>query len=539
MSWIARTRLALVAVLAAGSLAAIDRPVAADHQQAALAVTLAGSLQSELGCAADWDPACTRTDLTSDPDGVWSLTAEVPAGTYEWKVALDHGWARAYPSSNVPLVLTTPARLVFTYDDSSHNVAVAPAAAPEPPGPADEALAGTSLRDNLTRERFYFVMADRFANGDPANDAGGLTGDRLTTGLDPTHKGFYHGGDIAGVIDELDYIAGLGTTAIWLTPSFKNRPVQGTGTDASAGYHGYWIADFTQIDPHLGTNEQLRQLVDEAHARGIKVFFDIITNHTADVIDYAGGQHTYVDKATAPYRDASGVPFDDRDFAGGTTFPALDPAVSFPYTPVFRTPEDATVKVPSWLNDPRYYHNRGNSTFAGESSEYGDFVGLDDLFTEQPFVAQGMSDIYRAWVDFGIDGFRIDTVKHVNIEFWQQFSAAIADEAHVENNDDFFAFGEVFDANPAFTSRYTTEGRLQATLDFGFQASATGFANGRPTTELRDFFASDDYTPTPTPTPTRCRRSSATTTWAASVASSPTAGRAVTSCCGATGWRTR
>ena len=77
-----------------------------------------------------------------------------------------------------------------------------------------------------------------------------------------------------------------GTTAIWLTPSFKNKPVQGDAGAESAGYHGYWITDFTQIDPHLGTNADLKALVDAAHKRGIKVFFDIITNHTADVIDY-------------------------------------------------------------------------------------------------------------------------------------------------------------------------------------------------------------------------------------------------------------
>ena len=76
---------------------------------------------------------------------------------------------------------------------------------------------------------------------------------------------------------------------------------------------------------------------------------------------------------------------------------------------MFVNPADADVKVPDWLNDLRYYHNRGDSTFAGESSEYGDFFGLDDLFTEHPDVVAGMSDIYEAWVGFGIDGFRIDT----------------------------------------------------------------------------------------------------------------------------------
>jgi pullulanase-type alpha-1,6-glucosidase len=336
-------------------------------------------------------------------------------------------------------------------------------------------------------------MADRFANGDTGNDLGGLEGDRLTTGFDPTDKGFYHGGDLAGIIDRLDYIESLGTTAIWLTPSFKNRPVQGAGTDASAGYHGYWITDFTQIDPHLGTNEEMEQLVDLAHDRGMKVFFDIITNHTADVIDYEEGQYSYVDKATEPYRDAEGVEFDDRDYAGTDTFPALDEEVSFPYTPVFRSEADATVKVPQWLNDRTLYHNRGDSTFTGENSEYGDFIGLDDLFTEHPDVVDGMGEIYSTWAEFGIDGFRIDTVKHVNMEFWQDFSPRVLEAARESGNDDFFMFGEVYDANPEFMSRYTTEGTLQATIDFGFQSRAVDFAAGGPTTGMRELFAGDDW----------------------------------------------
>ncbi len=86
--------------------------------------------------------------------------------------------------------------------------------------------------------------------------------------------------------------------------------MQGEGANASAGYHGYWVTDFTQIDPHLGTNAELEALIGEAHAKGIKVYFDIITNHTADVIDYEEGQYSYIDQATAPYRDADGNAFD-------------------------------------------------------------------------------------------------------------------------------------------------------------------------------------------------------------------------------------
>src|SRR3954465_7992878 len=97
-------------------------------------------------------------------------------------------------------------------------------------GGGASSLAADSLRGALTRENFYFLMADRFENADTANDQGGLTGDRTVTGFDPTRKGWYHGGDLKGITSKLDYIKGLGTTAIWLTPSFKNKPVQGLGT---------------------------------------------------------------------------------------------------------------------------------------------------------------------------------------------------------------------------------------------------------------------------------------------------------------------
>ncbi len=349
-----------------------------------------------------------------------------------------------------------------------------------------------SLRAPLTGENFYFVMADRFANGRTANDLGGLPAEPEQSGFDPTHKGFYHGGDLKGLLDKIDYIQGLGTTAIWLTPSFKNRAYQ--PEDRSAGYHGYWITDFTQIDPHLGTNAELRDLVDEAHARGMKVFFDIITNHTADVIDYEeGSRPAYVSKDREPYRTASGTPFDDADYAGTGRFPALSADVSFPFTPF--VPEGLPGKVPDWLNDPTLYHNRGNTTFTGEDSLYGDFFGLDDLFTEHPRVVSGMTDVYEKWIkDFSIDGFRIDTMKHVDDEFWQQFLPDVLDYAHRQGKREFFMFGEVFDTSRPFTSHFTTTDRAQAVLDFPFQAAAKSFAaDSGPTDALRDFFAGDDW----------------------------------------------
>ena len=351
-----------------------------------------------------------------------------------------------------------------------------------------------SLRAPVTDENFYFVMADRFDNADPGNDTGGLGADPLVSGFDPAKKGFYNGGDLAGLLRRIDYIQGLGTSSIWLTPSFKNKAVQ-LEDGPSAGYHGYWITDFTQIDPHLGTNAELRTLVDAAHARGMKVYFDIITNHTADVIGYEqGARQPYVSKDRVPYKSASGRTFDDRDYAGTSRFPRLSATTSFPYTPVLE-PGEENLKVPAWLNDVTLYHNRGDTTFVGENSLYGDFFGLDDLFTEHPRVVAGMTDVYKKWIaDFGIDGFRIDTMKHVNDEFWQAFGPEVLRYAKAQGKREFFMFGEVFDTSKPFTSQFTTRDRMQAVLDFPFQDAARNFASrGQPAGQLGTFFAADDW----------------------------------------------
>ncbi|EGX57212.1 pullulanase [Streptomyces zinciresistens K42] len=362
------------------------------------------------------------------------------------------------------------------------------AAAPPAP-PSDARLAAEPARQDSTRDQFYFVLPDRFANGDTRNDKGGLTGSRLATGYDPTDKGFYQGGDLKGLTERLDYIKGLGTTAIWMAPLFKNRPVQGTGSNASAGYHGYWITDFTQVDPHFGTNKDLRTLISKAHAKGMKVFFDVITNHTADVVDYEEKSYGYLSKGAFPYLTKDGEPFDDADYADGRKrFPAVG-RDSFPRTPVAA----GNTKVPAWLNDPTMYHNRGDSTFAGESAGGGDFSGLDDLWTERPEVVSGMQKIYQRWVrDFGIDGFRIDTVKNVNMEFWTQWATALDAYAARQGRDDFFMFGEVYSSDPSVTAPYVTQGRLDATLDFPFQEAARQYASqGGSAQRLAGVFGAD------------------------------------------------
>jgi len=492
-------RTTAIVALAALLGSALSIAPAQNASAAPSSVALVGTLQSELGCSADWQPDCAQTELLAAGENQWAADFVVPAGSYEYKVALNGTWDEAYGleggADNIPLTIAGESTLRFVFDDAKKLVGLEVLSLAGDYSAADDALVHAPIRQAGGDEQFYFVMTDRFDDSDATNNTGGLGDDPLVSGFDPTRKGFYNGGDLAGLASRLDYIEGLGTTAIWLTPSFKNRAVQGTGENVSAGYHGYWITDFTQIDPHLGTNAELTALIDDAHARGIKVYFDIITNHTADVIDYEEKQYGYIDKATSPYLTAAGVPFDPADYAGTDDFPAMN-TESFPYTPTL-SPANENIKVPDWLNDPTLYHNRGDSTFEGESVLDGDFSGLDDLMTENPEVVDGFAEVYKNWVDFGIDGFRIDTVKHVNLEFWQKWSTEVLDYAHAQGKPDFFMFGEVYDADASNLAPYVRRTDINSVLDFAFQSRATSFATGSSAAGLSQLFASDDLYTTP------------------------------------------
>ncbi len=355
-------------------------------------------------------------------------------------------------------------------------------------------LAGSSARNQETDLRMYSVMTDRFANGDPSNDTGGIAGGPLQNGFDPTQKQFYNGGDIKGLTDKLDYIQGLGMNAVWITPPYENDPVQILPNYTSASYHGYWITKFDHMDPHVGTAQEVKDFIAAAHKRGIKVIFDVVANHTADVNDYAQKQYTYRDSADYPYKDVDGNVFDPHDYADGSKpFPKMN-AADMPYTPVFRKPEDADKRSPAFLNDLTNYHNRGDSTFAGESSQWGDFIGLDDVFTEKPEVVAGFKDIFKGYVrDYGVDGFRIDTYKHVNIEFWQQVMPDVESYAASIGKPTFYVFGEVASPTAPEVSWWSTKGNSGSMLDFAFQgAIRKSLSENAPVSTLADLFAEDD-----------------------------------------------
>jgi glycosidase len=310
------------------------------------------------------------------------------------------------------------------------------------------ALSGKAIRQGSSNESIYFIMVDRFENGDPANDNAGFIAEDPTGGFDPSDIGYWHGGDLKGVTKHLTYVKSMGFTSIWITPPVKQKYVQGS----SAAYHGYWGLDFTTVDPHLGTEADFKEMIARAHELGLKVIIDVVANHTADVIYYDNSK---------PKILAS----------------------------------EAKSKKPDWLNDINNYHNVGITQ--GTDS---DFFGLDDIATENPEVIEGWIKVWSDWINnFDIDGFRIDTFKHVNPEFWLEVIPAIKKVALKKGKTDFPIFGEVYDITPYMTSVYIRTKQIDSVLDFPFQERVSRFAKyGGNTPELAGLFNADDLYTTPT-----------------------------------------
>jgi glycosidase len=385
-------------------------------------------------------------------------------------------------------------------------LAAALLATPVAADPALDSLAAAAYRSPIASDTFYFVMTDRYRDGDPANNEGGVAGGLSETGYLPTSTGYYHGGDLAGLIgscnaaDKSDQglarIKRLGFTAIWITPPFLQRTTQGD----SAAYHGYWFLDITKPDPHLGTPADFGRLVTCAHSMGIKVFVDIVVNHTADVIAYPQG-NAYVSLGRKPYRTATGRVFNPWHYTSGTSFPRLSAKRSFAKTPVV-PPALANVKGPAILNNVTKYHNRGDidwSSCAGRCEMDGDFSGLDDLMTEDWTVVKALADAYGQWItDFGIDGFRIDTAKHVDPYFFGRWLPLINQAAQAAAKPGFTSFGEAWTTDSAKLSELMLTRRLPSVLDFPYQDAARRFATNRATGgTLAALFADDDYYTSP------------------------------------------
>ena len=351
--------------------------------------------------------------------------------------------------------------------------AYAGSSAGPPSGAQLHALSQLPAQSSLASQRIYFVMPDRYANASTANDTGGLTGPRTKTGFDPTDPAFYHGGDLQGLTGDLQRIKDLGFTALWLTPVLKQRSVRErqrratTATGASTSRPSTRTSAPTRTSPTSTA---------KAHALGLKVYLDVVVNHTADVVQLTGTSYTDI-----PYRDCHGKRFSPaRYVTAGVSVPeGVDDAARA----VRARRATATRKKPAWLNDPLNYHDRGNIDFGSCSItcfEQGDFFGLDDLFTEKPIVSNGLAQIYASWITrFKVDGFRVDTAKHVNAAFFGLWVPKIRAAARAAGIPDFPVFGEVTLNDAVDLSEYVRDRGLPQVLDFPFQQVASAYASGR------------------------------------------------------------
>ena len=290
--------------------------------------------------------------------------------------------------------------------------------APPPASPAGApAVRPAAARDRAPDWRdaiVYFVLIDRFANGDPANDSN----------ADPSAPGAFHGGDLKGLVEHLDEIADLGVTAIWINPIVRNIPGFVTGAGfPDWGYHGYWADDFLSIDPRFGTEADLSAFVEACHRRGIKVLLDVVYNH-------AGYNSKYVtDPKTKGW---------------------------------FRTNELGT---------------------CGTDDVTTCVSGLPDFKTELPEVDEFLWNAQLDWGKrSGVDGFRLDTVKHVDHAFWKEHRK----RSRAALGPRFFLLGEVWGGDREVLDPWFAGDEMDAGFDFSFQGSAVGWLLGRGRTVAFD-----------------------------------------------------
>ena len=320
----------------------------------------------------------------------------------------------------------------------------------------------------------YFVMIDRFDDGNPGNN------DQGAGEFDPASNAHYSGGDLAGIERRLDYIQGLGATALWITP-----PVAHQWWDGSVnygGYHGYWAENFMQVDAHFGDLATYRSLGESLHGRGMVLVQDVVVNHVGNFFRYG----------------------DDRE--------ASDPAHGVSFNTDAR-PHPAPTQSPFSLNDPRRAEDRAAAIYHWTPNivDFTDPVqeqtyqlaGLDDLNTENPRVRAALRESYNHWIrEVGVDGFRVDTAFYVPAEFFRDF--LLADDAAAPGvlraaadtgRKDFHVFGEGFGLDRPFEDtqarridsymRDADGALLPGMLNFPLYGSTLDvFARGRPAAVL-------------------------------------------------------
>ncbi|HNZ28220.1 MAG TPA: alpha-amylase family glycosyl hydrolase, partial [Spirochaetota bacterium] len=333
----------------------------------------------------------------------------------------------------------------------------------------------TDWRDEI----IYFIMTDRFNDGDLSNDETKLRLDDNTPLHDKTKTNRYHGGDLKGIADKVDYLRKLGATSIWITPIVENI----IEDDGSTGYHGYWAHDFSVVDRHLTSavnqdsttdrKDYYKTFVDTMHDNGILVIQDIVVNHIANLALYKIGTTENWDPAfnSAGYGDAAHLWIEDSSVGS-------DPWVV----------HGLRTKPSAPFDRADFYNNCGKiAIWSGAEQILGDMSSLDDLKTTSAEVRAALIEVYTNWIKWaGVDGFRVDTVKHVEETFWDEFCPAIrANTKTINANKKIMQFGEVYEPTHEAMKKFSDSQRLDSLLNFEFYSKCLSvFKNGGATNGL-------------------------------------------------------
>lgn len=356
---------------------------------------LLSALFISLPSVADWNQAYFR----GTPNN-WQTDAMEKVGPNQWKIVktfkngaggnspsfkIDrHGnWAENYPAANYVVEANKTYEIHF-YDDS-HKIYV-----------------HEKLPFDMRDETMYFVFLDRFSDGDSANNTGN---NPATYSSDKSDFKKYFGGDIKGLINKLDYLKEMGITAIWITPPVNN--VDQLNKDGSAGYHGYWGRDFFQLDEHLGTMDEFRQLSQKMDQYGMKLVLDYAPNHSNPNDENEYG---------ALYRDGNFI----TNFNGDN-----------------RNIYHHNGGVTNWDD---YYQVRNHNLF-----------NLSDFNQSNEETYRYLVDGAKFWIDLGVDAIRIDAIKHMDKSFIQRWTSELNAYAKSKGKPGFYFFGEWMDAGATAT----------------------------------------------------------------------------------------
>jgi len=321
----------------------------------------------------------------------------------------------------------------------------------------------------------YFLMIDRFMDGDPSNN------DQGADEFDPADPRKYSGGDLRGITQRLDYLRELGVTALWITPPVANQ--WWDGQLGYGGYHGYWAEHFMRVDAHYGSLDDYRTLARALHGAGMVLIQDVVVNHTGNFFDYR------------------------------ECWNPEDPTQCYQPNPDSR-PVPRPSQWPFGLNDARdpshreaaiYHWTPSIADFSDHRQEL-DFAlaDLDDLNTENAVVRRALRESYGYWIrEVGVDAFRVDTAFHVPPDFFADFMHSgdaehpgMAEVARQTGRQDFLAFGEGFGIDRPFAEAraqrlesYVRDAQgsplLSSMIDFPLYGSlGDAFARGRPPAEL-------------------------------------------------------